>query len=687
MRWAQIAWALGSIVLGGYTGPGLAFDSVATPQEAVIGLAPAPVLSQSRSLVEVRIEEAHFLRGAARPAWIEPILVPAETTRSDPIVVLLADTQLHVDESVAVTVHQIEVIHDPAALGQAGSISLLYVPAYQRVLLHTLRVHRDGQWHDFTQTAPLRVLASRNEGEAQGHAVTATLRVDDLHVGDELEIEYTIMGENPAFGGHFVHELDWDQAWPTVKRRVILSYPEGRDIAWTLLTDGGAALSSPRSSDEAGVRELVFEGHDLDGIAPASNVPTDYRLYRALQFSEFKDWDAVVRWANALFPPDIPGSRELNAVADEIQRVPDAEGQVAAALEFVQNEIRSLPTELLIDAYRPASPDVVMARRFGDCKDKTLLLMTLLARLGIPSQPELLQLGERHGLERSLPSPLSFNHVLLHVELKGRAYDLDATRTGQRAPLETMGQVHQGVQVLRLGPESHGPSTLPEAFDRAVAQDELAERARLVSPLGEAQWVSRQSYRGYRAENMRALLQNMGPQALDALVLTAMQRRFPKARLNGSVSLQEAGPENRLTLVAAFTVPELLHENPSGWSLVVLPPNFAGTLPFPVAPNRKEPVALGSVPTHFRYMFEVEYPPGIAVEVAPEIKSVRAPGFTLSSAIRTLGQTQTTTLDLAIASDRLEPADFGRYDEAVIAAQSLMRVAAFVPPGARPAKP
>ena len=74
----------------------------------------------------------------------------------------------------------------------------------------------------------------------------------------------------------------------------------------------------------------------------------------------------------------------------KLRALPSNEERVVAALEFVQSEIRYFSVSLGENSHRPASPDIVLKRRYGDCKDKSLLLMTLLDELKIPSKVVLL---------------------------------------------------------------------------------------------------------------------------------------------------------------------------------------------------------------------------------------------------------------------------------------------------------
>ena len=114
--------------------------------------------------------------------------------------------------------------------------------------------------------------------------------------------------------------------------------------------------------------------------------------------------------------------------------------RVLGALQWVQGEIRYFSVSLGESTHRPHDPAWVVQRRYGDCKDKTYLLVSLLRELGIDAQPMLVSLQSRRMPAKLLPSPEVFDHAIVRVRLQGKSYYLDGTRPAQSAGrLDTIG--------------------------------------------------------------------------------------------------------------------------------------------------------------------------------------------------------------------------------------------------------
>ena len=87
--------------------------------------------------------------------------------------------------------------------------------------------------------------------------------------------------------------------------------------------------------------------------------------------------------------------------------------------EYVATNIDYVGIELGIWAIKPHSAPEIFKEGYGDCKDKTTLLSTMLSAVGIQSYPVLISAGESSRVVREIPSLAYFNHMILAVEENG----------------------------------------------------------------------------------------------------------------------------------------------------------------------------------------------------------------------------------------------------------------------------
>jgi lipoprotein NlpI len=623
-------------------------------------------------LKEVQIEPKAFLVGEPIPSWVEAVTVP-ETTEKLPVVARLFDTQYLLGTVPSVYVRRVVTINDAASLTQAGQLLISFVPEYHMVRLHAVRVLRGGEVLDRTASAAIRFF-QRETGLEQGiyvGEVTASILVNDLRVGDTLELAYTREGQNPVFGGKFIDASGWDSGLPSLHRRVTVTTPEHRRIAWKVIGGQQPKPLTPIETVDAGMRRLLFEERSLAQVQPEPFTPPDHYPYRWLQFSEFTSWDDVVTWAERLFQPESSEALDdqLRDLVRSLSEKTTDEDRVIAALEFVQAQIRYFSVSLGESSHRPAPPSKVMLRRYGDCKDKSLLLITLLRALGIESRPVLLALGRRRGLDMALPSPQLFDHVIVQVKLGGENYYLDPTRLGQHGSLRRMGQAHAHAQMLPVAPGSHRLLTIPELKGRDAKggelRSEVVESATLPDFTGDAELRVRHTWRGIGAESIRVMRQHVPSEQLWKSFEGAIEQRYPGAKAVGEPSVEDDLARNALSVSFSYSVPKMATERDGNWLIRYTPTNMRGALAPPPPSTRIAPLHLPSFPYDASYTFEIKLPEAVSVVADPKATTIKNKLFSYAHTARFRGNVAKTVIEVRVIADQVPPEDLKTYADDV----------------------
>ncbi len=617
--------------------------------------APAPVAQPDR---EIEVAADAFVKDPRVPSWVLPHAL-SESRTAGPAVLRLLDHQTMVGDPTVLFVRAAVQIDDAGALTPLGRVPVAFVPAYQKVALHTLQVLRDGAVLDRLAGAQVRFLQRETglERNVYSGVVTASILVDDLRVGDTLEVAYSLIGTNPVFGARYGGVDNWDEQLPVIDRRVVLNAPASRPIRWKFHGDLSTDFPRPVERVHDGIRSLVFEGHDLPRVVAEPLAPPGFNASRWVQFSEYADWPEVATWAASLFDADEAPDANRAAIVATLMAKPTVEERVVGALVFVQSEIRYFSVSLGTSSHRPAPPNTVLARRYGDCKDKSLLLVALLKDMGIASTPVLARLGNRRGFDDWLPTPLAFDHVIVAVDVDGRRHWLDPTRRGQYGALATMGQAHDGAEVL---PAATGASGLQriDAPDRdALALNELVETMSIPALDGDATLKVVQTLHGVAAENVRAAAGMTTRERADESMREGMRKRYPGATLVGTYAIDDDRATNRLVLTTTYTLTKPVEHVDGQYRVHFRPANFAGVFPVPAESQRRSPLAL-RFPVDLVYRLEVQFPDDVAVVERHETQAIDG-AFFKATGTRTIvanhgeATLQLRTLTNEVAADDL----------------------------------
>lgn len=190
------------------------------------------------------------------------------------------------------------------------------------------------------------------------------------------------------------------------------------DLRWSLRGETDH-LDVERLPD--GVR---ITGRELPEADPPELAPAEVREGPVLFYSwgEAGDWAAVGRWYERLLDHLPQGEEEVRRTALELTGEAATPRQRLAALtELVQQKIRYVAVEVGIGGYRPSPPRETLERRWGDCKDKSLLLVDLLRAVEIPAYPALILADENGRIDPTFPTPGQFNHAIVAVPVQALA--------------------------------------------------------------------------------------------------------------------------------------------------------------------------------------------------------------------------------------------------------------------------
>lgn len=618
--------------------------------------APPAVAPGASPQQEIALPAQAFVRGTPLPTWFQRETRLPDGDPREPIAFLLADSHFRVDATPAVVVHRALVANDATALAQVGQFPIGLQPDFQRVELHWLKVWRNGQASDKLREATVRFYHSER-GAEQGlytGSVTAVVITPDLRPGDILEVIYSLVGQNPVFAGRYVDSASWDTGLPIRWRRVILDHPAGRPVRYRLIGAGAAGAVAARESDRQGRHLVTFEDRELPAIDTEVLVPPDVHPARWIQFSEFRDWRDVASWAADLFRdggtavlPVLPATAE------------PAEG-VAEALAFVQENIRYLSISLAENSHRPHPPGEVLDKRYGDCKDKSLLLVHWLRRQGIAADPVLVSTQYRT-LEGLLPSPLVFDHAIVQAVVAGRTYYLDPTNQRQGSRLATLAPALPGSDALVATPTTAALVRIPPADPVPAVTNRLRERVQ-VDRFGDAATMEVETtHWGEEAEAVRRNLARLTPLQIRKAYESLLDRRYPQAQLTEPPRIADDRQENRLSVTLQYRIANLFEQSGDRWSVRYEASNLLDPLPQPASAKRRAPLNLTAFPWAGEYSFALRLPEDYEGRYKPEQRTFSGSVFRFDDTLTFSGRELKVDLRLTLTADRVPAADMPRY--------------------------
>ncbi len=554
------------------------------------------------------------------PAWVRAVapVAAATTATQGGTRYLLYDRQMR--ESARGSehyYHMVEQVASAADVEQASQLKLDFEPSYQHLVIHHIRVVRGGATLDVLRPSEIKIIQQESELDEQlfNGTLSAVVFLDDVRAGDVLDYAYSVNGANPVLAGDYADLLDMADDAPIAYLHTRLLWPASRHLHVRAF---GADMH-PSVTQRGAEVEYLWERRDVPAALSEGDAPAWFDATPTVQLSEFATWADVARWAAPLYNAGDKLSPPLRAQIERWRtELPTAEARLLAARRFVQDEVRYLGIELGPYSHTPTQPDKVFRRRFGDCKDKSLLLATMLNALGIEAHPALVNTKARHTLDDYQPSPFAFDHVIVEAALDNKTYWIDPTISYQRGTLANYyAPAYARALVLRPGANVLTEITPTQPAAPALSVHMLYAAADTSAPVT---LTVTDTFRYAEADAMRYRLAGMSRADFARDELNFYADREPSIEAESQPEVADDEEANVLTVTEHYVIPRFWKRH----AHYFMADRIAAELAKPEVSRRRTPLEV-SYPTDFEQEIEMRLPAG--QEVATGTETVEGAAF------------------------------------------------------------
>lgn len=476
-------------------------------------------------------------------------------------------------------------------LQTAARFETTFNPHHERAVIHAIRVHRAGTVREAGAPGAFEIIQRELNMERAVYdgRVTAHMVIPDVREGDVVETIYSIIGANPALKDRFSwwFVLQWSD--PVVDTRCVLRAAAGRK----LMVRGRGGAPDPVQSVVDGVRTMEWRMVDRPTYKPERGSPPSWVGYAAAQVADAMNWSDVADvFRQAYEPPATPPAdlaREALAIAESAR---SPEERVVRALRLVQTALRYHSVSVGEGGYRPRALEQIWETRYGDCKDGSVLLVSVLRLLGLDAVCALVNTVTGDDLPNTPPYVTAFDHCIARVRVNGRTLWLDSTHPPQAGDLDhvTQATFHWALP-LEPGAKLEAMAPLPKTtvLDTTETWTFARKKGR------PADLEMRSTYRSWRADTMRRWIGNEGSANVARQLREGLESELQSPlRELAAVEIQDNPDRNEITFVERYEVEKPFVKSDRGRLMFVSRDDIVGPQLSDIGPDRRrEPLQIG----------------------------------------------------------------------------------------------
>jgi hypothetical protein len=306
-----------------------------------------------------------------------------------------------------------------------SSKSISYREGYQEVkILFANTIKPDGK------VVPLDMKDVQDSSEYAGYEFYTDIKVKKFAmpaVEDGCIIEYAYEIENlkPVLSIDYFDIFLLQNLYPIETDIMEIVLPANIDLKYRSFK---TALTPEIIADGSKKRYILTNTRQKE-IVPESRMPSllDRDTFPQIYFWTLNSWDEISKWYMGLVKEQMKSDSDLESYTRHL--IADAktdEDKINAIFSFVSQNIRYISVLLGPYTHKPHAANDIFHKRYGDCKDKTILLLTMLKIAGIKGMPALVSAYGKY-FDDSIPSLNVFDHIIAVVPFKNKYFYLDAT--------------------------------------------------------------------------------------------------------------------------------------------------------------------------------------------------------------------------------------------------------------------
>ena len=427
------------------------------------------------------------------------------------------------------TTHQVVKILTERGIQKYGDIAIPYQPTAQNIGVNIARtIMADGTVlyppdEAFNDATPPGLLSQNLYSDAMWKVISMV----GLTPGVCIEYQVTLEDKVPGGETWITGGYNFQATETTLETRYALQIPKAWHLQWKIANDASDtnAKEPEVSYTERDTVIYIWRYGETPALTIEEGMPHINDIAPRLRYSSIAGWDDVYTWYKGLAKGRYTPSAEIEEKVQQLtQNLTTAAAKIRAIYHFVAANIRYVGIELGQSAYQPSPAVEVFQTQYGDCKDKTTLLISMLDLIGIKAYPVLISMAPYERVDTTLPALSQFNHMIAAIPTGADTYiwldPTSSTCSYGDLPYNTQGRT--GFLISDTHGEFVETPVFPPESNRLVSTTDLT-----LNDQGTVEGTLHVQTSGQYDLNTRWAYQQIQPRARQSTLATELSHQFP----------------------------------------------------------------------------------------------------------------------------------------------------------------
>lgn len=252
-----------------------------------------------------------------------------------------------------------------------------------------------------------------------------TFSMPGVTIGSIIEYKVVREQKRPIIEGKFSSNYSFQGYNPALLCRYRIITPKDMDLKYLLSNRLKDVQSSPKIIHQGNKKTCVWEYQNIPQVMEEDFMPPFDEVAFGIMVTNMDSWKEFSYWWGKLIEGKTAPDKSIKEKVVELTKdLSTNKEKIEAIFDYVKKQIRYVSIDLGKSGYEPASAAEVFENKYGDCKDKSTLLIGMLKLAGISANYVLIPTNDIRDLNKDFPYPFQFDHCIVAAENEGRYHFL-----------------------------------------------------------------------------------------------------------------------------------------------------------------------------------------------------------------------------------------------------------------------
>ncbi|MDP2922594.1 MAG: DUF3857 domain-containing protein [Candidatus Omnitrophota bacterium] len=250
-----------------------------------------------------------------------------------------------------------------------------------------------------------------------------------VDIGSIIEYKAKIYSSKLINNENFSFVYHLREPFPVGKANFKLVVPKKSNVKMKFFNENYAkGINLAPTKEESDTQTIYsWKFSEVQPIIPEEGMPQLSYVNPAIGISNFNSWSDAYKWWYGLYKDKIALSEEIKNFVKELIKGAGSDLEKARRIyEFCAQNVRYVAVEYGQSGHEPHKADDIFLNRYGDCKDKAVLLVAMLREAGLSAYPVLIPTRGIYPITEDF-AEVAFNHAIAALVYKDKVIFMDGT--------------------------------------------------------------------------------------------------------------------------------------------------------------------------------------------------------------------------------------------------------------------